>query len=267
QSLAIRRNTSGDSSPDVWNGLTNLASLLEASDQLALAEQTRREALALARAIFDERHRNVVISLGGLARVLWLRGGGSLEEAERLANSALELARVVEGPQSPSYARRLDLLANIARDRGRLDQAIELHRDTLALRRAILKPDNPEIAASQTNLADVLSRAAKSPAEAVELASAALAARKASLPEGHASIWVSTSVLGGACTAAGQFDKAESLLLEAFAGLSKDPGVPRRLRAEAAERVLRLYEKWGKMEEAGRWKNTLIELSQPSPTP
>ena len=108
--------------------------------------------------------------MNALARTLWLRGSpDALDEAQKLQSRALELARTIEGKQSPTIARSLDLLACIVRDRGQLDEAIALFRQALAMRSAIQSPDHPETAGEMSQLADALARAGQAP-EAIDLA-------------------------------------------------------------------------------------------------
>ena len=264
QALAMRKQTSGARSVDVWNSLTNLAAMQEAADDLSAAEKTRREALALADELVDPPHRMIVTSTSALSRTLWLRGGDSLTEADKLQNQAVAMATQLDGAQSASVAVATDLLACIARDRGQLDEAIELFRKALAIRKATLPTDHPDVATEMSQLADALSRAGKSPEEAIELAEAALAIRKKVFPAGHWAIWNTTSVLGGAYTAAGQFDKAEPLLKEAYDGLQAGSVLGKRPRLDAVERLIRLYEKWGKPQDADRWKQARDALARPA---
>jgi len=261
EAMAIRKKTSGDQSVDVWNSLANIATMQEATDDLPAAEKTRRDALALAKMLVDDKHRMVVTSTSALARTLWLRGGNSLVEAADVQSRALELAKAVDGDNSASVAVATDMLACISRDRGEYDRAIELFRAALAVRRQLVSGDHPDVAAAMSQLADALNRAGKSPGEAVELASAALAIRKKVFPEGHWTIWNTTSILGAATAAAGKLDLAEPLMLQAFEGLKAGSSLGKRPRFDAADRLAKLYEKMGKMDEAGRWRQARDELA------
>jgi tetratricopeptide (TPR) repeat protein len=69
------------------------------------------------------------------------------------------------------------------------------------------------------------------------------------------------SMLGGSLLGQSRFDEAEPLILEGYQALKArestipQPGRPRL--SEAAARVVRLYEKWGRPEEAARWREAL----------
>jgi Tfp pilus assembly protein PilF len=256
RALELRRKRYGNRSPDVWNSLHALGNLQEAQDDFRAAEQTRREALALAGEMYDEKHRNYSRSLGQLARTLWLRGDApALEEAERLQTRAVELARAGEGPRSFAAAHELDLLAAIVRDRGNLNRAVELFREALSIRKEINPPDHPDVGTGMSNLADALTRADhQPPQEAIDLAAEALNVRRRAHGADHWRTWATASILGGAYGAAGQFDKAEPLLLEAYKGLENGSNQGSRPKRDAAARLVALYEKWGKPDEAGKWR-------------
>ncbi|HWP41357.1 MAG TPA: tetratricopeptide repeat protein, partial [Tepidisphaeraceae bacterium] len=282
QALQMRRKRWGTrASVDVWNSLTNLANMQEADDDLPAAEQSRREALALARSLVDEKNRMTVVSLSKLARTLWLRGSSAaspdpsaLDEAEQLQIKALELAADVDGEKSLAVAQGLDLQACIARDRGQLDRAVELFGKALDLRRQLQPEDHPDVAGEMSQLADALTRRAQAAdatdtaaaIEAIELARRALEVRTRVFGRDHSLTWNTTSILGGAYAAAGQFQQAESLLLDAYKGLEGGSVLGKRLRIEAAGRLATLYEKWGKLEEAARWRTQRQALIQPPGT-
>ena len=267
QALAMRRQSSGPRSVDVWNSLVNLAAIQEATGDLAGAEQTRRDALALANELVDPPHRMLVTSLSALARTLWLRGGNALVEADKTQAQAAEMAQKIDGARAASVAVAVDLQAVIARDRGELERAIDLFRQALAIRVATVGPEHPDAAAHMSQLADTLARAGKSPEEAIKLAEAALTIRKKAFPEGHWTIWNTTSVLGSAYAAAGRFDEAEPLLLQSFEGLKSSTALGGRPRLEAVNRLIFLHEKMGRSEDAARWRQTRDALSMPPRSP
>ncbi|CAN5632745.1 hypothetical protein BH09PLA1_BH09PLA1_06390 [soil metagenome] len=266
QALTIRRQKGKARSVDVWNSLFNLASMYEADDDLIAAEKTRREALALAGDLVDTENRMTVRSLNGLARTLWLRGGDSLSEAEAMQKRAVEIAAKIDGPQSASVALGTDLLGCIARDRGELDRAIELFRQALAMRTALTSASHPDSAAEMLQLSDSLTRAGKA-AEAIPLAERALAIRQKVFPPGHAGIAAAESILGFALAGAGEFGKAEPMMLESFKTMQSGSMLGRRLPCDAAGRVIILYEKWGKVDEAKQWRDRRAGLSSPTSRP
>ena len=69
------------------------------------------------------------------------------------------------------------------------------------------------------------------------------------------------SQLGGSLLGQKKFAEAEPLLLRGYEGLkareAKIPAPSKKRLAEAAERVVRLYEAWGKKDEADAWRKKL----------
>jgi tetratricopeptide (TPR) repeat protein len=267
KALSLRKKLYGDQHIDVWNSLMNIASLLDTENDLGSAEQMRRDALALAQKLLEEKHPKTILSMSGLARTLWLRGTpAALDEASALQSRAMQFASDVDGAQSVAVAQGQDLLACIARDRGRLDEAVDLFRKALATRSAVQGAEHPDTAAEMSQLADALTRSGK-PQEAVDLARKALDIRKRVYPAGHAYIWSTTSVLGGALAGAGQFDQAEPLLLDAYKGLSSGRISGKRPQRDSAGRLVLLYEKWGKADQAEQWRKQLAALPSPASQP
>jgi hypothetical protein len=66
------------------------------------------------------------------------------------------------------------------------------------------------------------------------------------------------SLLGGALLGQGKYAEAEPLIVPGYEGLKAHgatiPPLNKPCLNEAAERVVRLYEAWGKPEKAAEWK-------------
>jgi hypothetical protein len=118
-----------------------------------------------------------------------------------------------------------------------------------------------------SQLADALTRAGQTPQEAVTLATNALEIRRKMFGPTHWAVFNTTSVLGGALAAAGNFDQAEPLLLEGYKGLEAGSVLGKRPRIDAAGRLVALYEKWGKPEKAEEWRHTREKLASPTTRP
>ena len=252
QAMELRRKA--NLPVEVWNSEINLGQIYELAGDLAGAERYRREAMELSLKLFDEKNRKVVQSMNALARTLWLKNDArSLEEAQSIQTRALELAHAIDGDKSLDIAQGIDLLGCIARDRGDLPRAIELFREALRMRTDLQKADHPATAGAMAQLADALTRAGQT-GEAVDLATRALEIRKAKLQPGDWTLANTASILGGALTAAGDYAKAEPLLLEAQQTLKGSAALAGRPRREVNERLVTLYEKWGKPAEAEKWR-------------
>jgi tetratricopeptide (TPR) repeat protein len=93
--------------------------------------------------------------------------------------------------------------------------------------------------------------------EAAEQLRILLSMRRKNMPEGHWRIWETKSLLGAATAGTGQFVEAEPLLLESFNALEEDPRVSAETRRSALERIVALYQSWGKPDKASQWREKL----------
>ena len=92
-----------------------------------------------------------------------------------------------------------------------------------------------------------------------------LAIREKSQPDDW-STFNTRSVLGGSLLGQKKYAEAEPLIVSGYEGLKAreakipPPGKPRL--TEAAERVLKLYEAWGKKDDAAKWRARLAQAER-----
>jgi hypothetical protein len=100
----------------------------------------------------------------------------------------------------------------------------------------------------------------KKGAEAEEVLRDCLAIRSQKEPEAWTT-FSAQSLLGGALTSQQKYAEAEPLLLQGYQGMkerqAKIPEPAKRALTEALERLVQLYEAWGKPDEAVRWRQEL----------
>ena len=83
-----------------------------------------------------------------------------------------------------------------------------------------------------------------------------LAIRQNGLPKGNWMIADAKSSLGAALSGQGKYEEAEPLLLAGYEELLAKPppaSLARRTR-DALDRIVKLYEAWGKKDEAAKWR-------------
>jgi hypothetical protein len=142
---------------------------------------------------------------------------------------------------------------------GRRRDAEDLYRATLALRRKDAPPNSSLLAVDLALLGQhLLEQSRRSEAEA--FLREALAIREQTTPDD----WTRFNVMslhGGALAGRGHYAEAEPLIVSGYEGIkAREPkiGVPEKFRMrEAAERVVRLCESWGKAAKAKEWKRKL----------
>jgi non-specific serine/threonine protein kinase/serine/threonine-protein kinase len=252
ETLPLLRRLNGDRSASVAATLNNLGVLLGQRDDWAGAEPLHREALAIIRAVRGPEHPDVAAGLNTLGGVLEAKG--DLAGAERLYREALEMRRRLLGPEHPDTTRSMYALAYLLRAKHDPEGAARLGREVLALRGRTLPDTHPMLAGSMMvvglSLLD-LHRAG----EAEPLFRECLRLRQESLPPGHWLIASAESILGECLTAERRYAEAEALLLRSRASLEaerKSSGDPRVV--QATERLVALYDAWGKPDKAAEWR-------------
>ena len=184
-------------------------------------------------------------------------------EAEPLFRQALEGYRKAQGPDG---ALTLDLtldLANLLYQSGRGADAEPLFRAALERVRKQFGPADPRTAGVLAPLGLSLIQQGKW-AEAEPVLREGLAIREKVQPD-EWTTFNTRSLLGGSLLGQKKYAEAEPLIVSGYEGMKArearipPPGKPRFI--EAAERVVRLYEAWGKKDKAAEWRARLAKPS------
>jgi eukaryotic-like serine/threonine-protein kinase len=180
-------------------------------------------------------------------------------EAIAIWEKALPESRRVAGPEHPNTLSLMNRFATAQETLGRWAGAEVIRREVVALRRGSTPAGSPLLAGDLDGLARNLLVQARA-REAELLLRESLPIREKALSKD----WTrfnTMSLLGGAHLRQGRYAEAELLLIQGYERMKAceakipAPGKPRL--PEAAERVIRLYEAWGKPEKAAAWKEKL----------
>jgi tetratricopeptide (TPR) repeat protein len=251
--LAAQRRLVGDIHPAVAEALTALAVPLYEQHRLDEAERLFREALEVSEKLYgDSDHPSVAGLWHSLGNVL--RNADRYTEAEEALRRALEMRRRLFGNDNVNVGNTLGSLGGVMQRLERLDEAEAFFGEAAELHRR-LHPEHPETANALVNLASVLVAAGKSD-RAEPVAREALRVMGATT-SGPADAWREAwagFMLGTALSGQGKFEEAEPLLLDGYARMSAIPTQPMRRRVEMHEKLVRLYERWGKPQEAQKWR-------------
>ena len=139
-------------------------------------------------------------------------------------------------------------------DLGLTAEALPVNTEAIAIFRKSMAPDDRVFVTAEGVQAALLLANGKS-TDAERLATHVVELR--SKPGAVDSPWrlgAIKSVLGGALAAHERFTEAEPLLVEGFRIVDADTNALKRRRSDALERVIRLYESWGKADEAAKWR-------------
>ena len=254
--------------------LHNLSFLLAESGRLAEAEPFSREALEGSRRAWGDEHPQTLTFMGN--RGLLLHSLGRREEGERLLREALETSRRVLPAGHPDTLAAAGELAALLESSGRVEEAAPLYRERLDYQWSRIEAVRAATPVDRELLASHLAALARSvlgtrdPSllpEAVRAAREALTLREALFPDGHAEAWRrhhAAVVLGSALVRTarakpdGERDAKLALLREAeplvvpsaewlwerFTPTPADSPLGEDRAAEAARRVVDLYEAW-----------------------
>ncbi len=302
EALRIKRRALGEEHRDTLLAMINLGFLLGRQGKSVEAEKLHRQVLEIRLRVLGDEHRDTVFSMSVVARLL--REQGKYAEAVGLSREMLDIQRRLLGEEHPNTVSSLAALTDALRAQGKLDEARPYVAELIGHQKRVAEapdagslalnnyawllltcePDDlrdPEAAlpiaqraveisdAQAPNILDTLSLAQKMTGDldrAIETQREAVAL----LPPGD---WQRRAEFGTTLAdflaEAGRFAEAEPLLLDGYAKSRQNPqnlllkAQEVRLR-EALERIVKLYESWGKPDEAATWR-AKFEAEQAAP--
>jgi serine/threonine-protein kinase len=265
-------------------------------NRLDSAETFLREALALKRRMFGERHPELInamtnlgvalgskrqfaeaeslhrealaISLAAYGRDHPITGGawnalaGVLDFQDKFlaADSAYEetlaIRKKILGPGHPDYLFTLFNYATLLSLQNRCDEAVQATREILTHRGKELQDSHPAVATSLQTEGRCLDKAGQHEEAGRDLQES-LEIRRKSLPAGHWLISVSESVYGEHLGKAGKNAEAEPLLVGSYQALAKSLGEKHPRTVDALKRVVTFYEESHQAGKAGSYRAKL----------
>ncbi|AMV37861.1 serine/threonine-protein kinase [Planctomyces sp. SH-PL62] len=195
---------------------------------------------------------------------------GRTAEAEPFLRDAVDQARVLFGPDGPETVNVVVALGTNLFRQNKWGEAEQFLRAGLDRFRLLAGPSHPHVAGLESMHGLCLLQQQRW-AEAEPLLRRCLAFRQAHEPAAW-STFNTRSMLGGSLLGQSRTAEAEALILSGYEGMkAREAAIPPQGKprlGEAAARVVRLYESWGKPEEAARWRAKLAgDLPTPTATP
>jgi eukaryotic-like serine/threonine-protein kinase len=291
QTWEARARVLGSEHRDTLDSMDTYAMSLATSGQLDRAILLLRECLAARRRVLGENHSDTISAMGNLAFGLGKRGEwpeaislerrviegrrgtsgeeahprdvsllatflyivGDLEEGERLLEEAVVRATRRLGVDHRETDRLRWIQIRFWIDQGQLERAETVGREELARRRRIF-PSLIAPALMDSGRCLILLRKFEE-AEAPLAESVTLFA-KANSGMPHHPAWAECWY-GASLTELRRYAQAEPHLLAAEKGLSQAPTCPRRHYRQAVEQLVKLYNAWGKPDQANVWRKKL----------
>jgi serine/threonine protein kinase len=261
QVLRLRKARLGPDHPDTLESMFGLAWVYRNAGRFDEATSLSEEVLRLRKARLGPDHPDTLHSMWGVALAYWSHG--RLFEAIPVLEEALKLRKAKLGPSHAGTMQSTFGLAVAYLDADRLDEAVRLSEESLELHKAKLGPDHVGTLAAgavRDGASGRLLLQQKKYAEAEPLLQQNLSYRERNDPNDW-SRFHSESLLGASLLGQKKFDEAKPLLIEGYEGLkqraTKIPAPLKHHLTEAGERVVRLYDDWGKPEEAAKWRAEL----------
>lgn len=214
EAVQLRRQTLGNTHPDLARSLTALAQSAFDLGQNDRTETLTREALAIRRKAFGSEHREVAESLNDLALLTKLKG--DYATAEPLYRETIAVQRKLSGNDSLDVATPLHNLGVLLSDKKDFAGAEAAEREALEIRRKRLGPDAPDVAMTMHNLASML-RNKGDIAGAEQTLRDTLALRRKIYPEAHPQTALTLHNLGTLLRDQQRYAEAETYLREALA--------------------------------------------------
>lgn len=213
-----------------------------------------RESLEIRRKLFTGAHPKIAQSLNNLGMAHF-----RLKEyvpAEALFRESLAMNRKLFGEPHPEVSANLSNLGLLARDRGDYATANALFAQVVAMDRQILGPDHLIVAGSLNYWGESL-RLGGDARRAEEMLRESLAIHVKALPRGHWMIAATQTLVARCLVPQRRFTEAERLLLEAYPIVEAQFGPRHRRVTAVVERIVALYEAWGKPEKVTEWRAKL----------
>jgi hypothetical protein len=259
EALKLQKAKLGPDHLDTLSFMNNLAVGYRAAGKLDLALPLYEESLRIHRAKLGADHPDTLDSMSSLAACY--RNTGKLDLALPLFQAAaagMERLRFQYQYAGPIVNNLSDCYERLRQ----FDRAEPWRRKWLAVVKERAGADSPAYAAELAGLGLNLSRQSKW-ADAEAALRDCLTIRERKQPDAWTT-YNTRSMLGGALAEQAKYSDAEPLLAQGYQGLKQRattiPGVARVRLAEAAERIVQLYDAWHKPAEAAKWRAELADV-------
>ena len=232
----------------------NLGMVTSELGRNAEAESLLLRAVAAAKRAHGDVHPLVAALLSPLATIQAYEGLN--ERADSTFLATIEMRRQLLGDEHPDLAWTMFNFADHLRLTNRHQQAIFWSRKVLEMRGKSLQDEHPAVATAMGVLGRSLDQV-DSIAEGERWLRESLALRRRNYPAGHFLISSAENILGEHYAIARKFDVAEPMLLTSEKALVASRGEGTQIVKDARGRIVRMYEAWGKPDEAARWRTKL----------
>ncbi len=251
----------GPNHTDTLTAMGNLAALHFRRGRHSEAIPFFEHVLDARRAKLSPDHVDLLTSMHNLG--VSYRDTGRHEESETLLLDAVTRAKRVLGFTHTFTRTAIPNLADLHYRQGKPEVTEPLLREIVDFHRDHSGPES-QAYDDQLNFLCLNLMRQKKFVEAEKIARERLAIRVKNSPDGWA-LYLMKSLVGEALTGQEKFAEAEPLLVEGYEGMKKrEETIKSSVRthhlSRALERLVKLYDAWGKEAEAARWRKELADV-------
>ncbi len=251
---AVKTRIFGDHHPETLDSANGLANVLYVLGRYAEAEAIFVRTLAGLRTSLGDGHPKTIICANSLARVYMRQE--RYAEAEPLCAEALARMRARFGELDQRTATTMSSLAQIYERQERYDDAEPLFRRVVEIGDALFGEDEASSLIARNNLAQLYRLKGRLDLAEPILQRVVATARK-TLPPNHWQFGACVLSYGIVLRDLQRHADSEPLLLEGHGILKAALGDGHTRTQNAAKSLLKLYEAWGKPDEAARWRERM----------
>jgi non-specific serine/threonine protein kinase/serine/threonine-protein kinase len=260
--LDMRRRVLGEENPDTLRTASNLTVIYTREGKYAQAENLVTKAVELQRKVSGEAHPYTLRITENLADLYRLEG--KYTQAEPLYIRVVALSRDVLGPEHAETLSRMSGLAELYADEERYPEAGDLLSTVVNAQRRVLSAEHPDTLYSLSLLAKAF-LAEQKYVDAEAALREALNGYEKTRPMAWQRFKIE-SMLGESLAGEKKYTEAERLLLSGYNGLLEKPAsIPVAYKStlpEAGDRMVKLYQDWGKPDKAAEWKQKLQSVER-----
>jgi len=263
EALEVQRKLLGQEHQHIATTMSTLASLLTKKQEFEAAELMHKEALAMRRKLLGNDHPDVTESLNLLAEVYHAKN--DLTGIESVCREVLARRRKEHG-NTPhlNLAGGLNDLAWLLKEKKNYAESEALFRECIEVLKKLYPDGHPHVAYTITGLGLLLTETGNASAGEPFLREALEILRRF-LPPHAWDIAMGESNLGFCLTTQRRFTEAEQLLLNSLPRI-RARGDQEKRTPYAIQRVVDLYQAWGKPKEAAKYRALLTQITKPSPS-
>ncbi len=235
--------------------LLDLAAILRLRGRLDEAEQMARESLAWITTHLERVGRRLMEPHAKRILAEVLRDQHDLTTAAELCNQAMSVY-LEQQSKGDDRAHNICTIqhtqASISQRLADWETAESLYRQVLSSYRGMFGAIHPRIADALAGLCEVLLDT-KRPLEALSAAKESYDIRRQALHPDHWHIAYSRMLVGRCLVALREFQQAEDLLLQSYPVLAQKRGAQHHSTCTALQALVKLYQEWGKPQQAAKY--------------